>query len=302
MKLTIFTPTYNRGGQLVNLYNSILAQTNLQTMINDFEWLIIDDGSVDNTKEVVEKIISENKINIRYFYKENGGKHTAHNYAVDKALGEFFLICDSDDVLTSNALQILFDVIDEIKDKIQIAGMVGYRNMESEDGKTSSKNRRFPPNIIDSKLNDLFMKDGVFDTVQIYKTSILKIYKFPQYKDERFFPENWCWKSIDKKYLVRVIPEVLETGKYQSDGLSVGSGSDTCKPYKNSNAYADYAYLYYETTSNLFKRLGYYGKYKTFQRYGKQAKHKEKNILNIITLPFQVYFDKKYFGRAFKRN
>ncbi|MDL0414398.1 glycosyltransferase family A protein, partial [Clostridioides difficile] len=93
-KFTVFTPTYNRAHLLENLYNDLKAQT---YDFNDFEWLIVDDGSSDSTKELVEKFISENKLNIRYIYKENGGKHTAINLGVKNADGELFFIVDSDD-------------------------------------------------------------------------------------------------------------------------------------------------------------------------------------------------------------
>lgn len=86
-KFTVFTPTYNRAHLLENLYNDLKAQT---YDFNDFEWLIVDDGSSDSTKELVEKFISENKLNIRYIYKENGGKHTAINLGVKNADGELF--------------------------------------------------------------------------------------------------------------------------------------------------------------------------------------------------------------------
>ncbi len=86
-KFTVFTPTYNRAHLLENLYNDLKAQT---YDFNDFEWLIVDDGSSDSTKELVEKFISENKLNIRYIYKENGGKHTAINLGVKMQMESYF--------------------------------------------------------------------------------------------------------------------------------------------------------------------------------------------------------------------
>lgn len=98
--LTIFTPTYNRAHLLPNLYQSLLNQKRV-----DFEWLIVDDGSTDGTEELVNQWIEEAVLTIRYFRKENSGKHTAINKGVQLAKGELFLIVDSDDVLAENALK-----------------------------------------------------------------------------------------------------------------------------------------------------------------------------------------------------
>ena len=85
MKLTILTPTYNRGGELSQLYDSLKNQT-----CKDFEWVIVDDGSKDNTHEVVKAWLSDSDFPIRYFFKENGGKHTALNYADNRIRIDFY--------------------------------------------------------------------------------------------------------------------------------------------------------------------------------------------------------------------
>ena len=98
--ITIFTPTYNRGYIIEKLYLSLCNQTS-----NEFEWLVFDDGSTDNHLDLIERFIADNKINIRYIYKENGGKHTAINLGVKNANGELFFIVDSDDYLTPDAVE-----------------------------------------------------------------------------------------------------------------------------------------------------------------------------------------------------
>lgn len=95
MDLTIVTPTYNRRHKISDLYKSLQSQTLL-----DFEWIIIDDGSEDNTSEIVKQWIENSEFRIRYFYKENGGKHTAINYALKIIETELTFIVDSDDILT----------------------------------------------------------------------------------------------------------------------------------------------------------------------------------------------------------
>ena len=99
IKLTLFTPTYNRAHLLERLYSSIKKQT-----YHHFEWLIVDDGSTDNTNEVVKTFIEEGIITIKYVFKRNGGKHRAINEGVQQAQGELFFIADSDDMLPPDAL------------------------------------------------------------------------------------------------------------------------------------------------------------------------------------------------------
>ena len=90
--VSIITPSYNRANLLPKAYESLKKQTS-----KDFEWIVVDDGSKDNTDEVVQKFISENQIEIKFIKKENGGKHTAVNRGVKEACGELVLILDSDD-------------------------------------------------------------------------------------------------------------------------------------------------------------------------------------------------------------
>ena len=113
-KLTIFTPTYNRAHLLEVAYKSLVNQKEFK---NDFIWLIVDDGSSDNTKEVVKKFIDEGLIEIKYHYKENGGKYTAMNRAFDLIETEYSMCLDSDDFILENGLSILFGTLNESNGK-----------------------------------------------------------------------------------------------------------------------------------------------------------------------------------------
>ena len=104
MRLTVFTPTYNRRELLTRAYKSLTKQT-----IKDFEWLIVDDGSTDHTDDEVKKWIDDGIIHIRYHYRENGGKMRAHNTGVGLADTELFLCLDSDDYLVENAVEFALD-------------------------------------------------------------------------------------------------------------------------------------------------------------------------------------------------
>ena len=100
--LTVFTPTYNRAYLLPKLYRSLCDQTN-----KDFIWLIIDDGSIDNTEEIISQWIFEDKIDIKYHYKDNGGMHTGHNLAYKVIETELNVCIDSDDFMPDNAVELI---------------------------------------------------------------------------------------------------------------------------------------------------------------------------------------------------
>jgi glycosyltransferase involved in cell wall biosynthesis len=118
MKLTIFTPTHNRATLLPRLYESLKKQTD-----KNFEWLIIDDGSNDDTPQVVSRFTAENAIEIRYYFQKNHGKHTAINNGVSKTENPAFFIVDSDDMLSENAVAVIREKFEKIKDNDEIAGI-----------------------------------------------------------------------------------------------------------------------------------------------------------------------------------
>src|SRR5574344_729165 len=117
MKISILTPTYNRANLLDKLYTSLLINKN--TYKSDIEWLVMDDGSKDNTNQIVNLYIKENIIDIKYFYQENSGKMKALNELVLKASGDLIVECDSDDFFTTNALKTIEDSFNECKDKLE---------------------------------------------------------------------------------------------------------------------------------------------------------------------------------------
>lgn len=209
--ITVFTPTFNREKLLNQLYNSLLNQT-----FKDFEWLIVDDGSTDNTKELIEKFISENKICIRYFYKENGGKHRAINKGIDTAEGNLFIIVDSDDYLTYDALE----TINEYEKKINsndIAGVCGLKgkNKEALIGTT------FEGSEIDIYNYDRKKYKISGDKAEAYYTQILKKYKFPEYDGEKFINEALVWNKIALDgYKLKYFNKIIYLCDYLDDGLT----------------------------------------------------------------------------------
>ena len=154
MDLTIVTPTYNRRHKISDLYKSLQSQTLL-----DFEWIIIDDGSEDNTSEIVKQWIENSEFRIRYFYKENGGKHTAINYALKIIETELTFIVDSDDILTEDAVETILRYHNRYSEEQQLCGYSFLRAYP--DGKINGK--EFTPNeLVASYIETRVNKDDTF--------------------------------------------------------------------------------------------------------------------------------------------
>ncbi|MGL4335245.1 MAG: glycosyltransferase family 2 protein, partial [Turicibacter sp.] len=102
MIVSILTPTYNRAYTLQRLYDSICQQSTKND--GNYEWIIVDDGSIDDTKQLIKKFIDENNISIKYLYQENAGKPSAINLGVDNSTATYIFIVDSDDMLTNDAI------------------------------------------------------------------------------------------------------------------------------------------------------------------------------------------------------
>ena len=113
MKISVLTATYNRGKFLERIYNSLIRNMTSETEDVEVEWLIMDDGSTDNTKEVVEKFVKREKIDVRYFYQENQGKMSAINSLAPNVTGELWIECDSDDYFTDEAFKIIQEAYKE---------------------------------------------------------------------------------------------------------------------------------------------------------------------------------------------
>ena len=212
MKFTIFTPTFNRKELLEKLYKSLQKQT-----YKDFEWLIVDDGSADGTKEKVEEFLSEKKLDIKYYFKENGGKQRAYNFATDKANGELFICLDSDDEYVENGLETILKYWKKYEKNNNIAGM-GYLSTYPNREVIGSS---FPEKEVISTQFDIYNKYGVKgDKGLMFRTEIIKKYKFPVFDDEKFITEAVVYNRICEKYKMVYINEKIEIKEYQEDGLT----------------------------------------------------------------------------------
>lgn len=214
MFLSIITPTYNRANLLVQCFNSLDKQTDL-----DFEWIIIDDGSEDNTKYVVKSLINEckNKFKITYIYKQNGGKHTALNKAFGIASGELTLILDSDDILTEDAVETIRYVWSKNKNINNLSILSFLR--KSSNGKVIGDS--FPEdNLISNHIEFITNKDIKGDKCEVIETKIIKEYRFSEFPGEKFIGESTMWTKLAKKYDTLYVNKPIYTTEYLDDGLT----------------------------------------------------------------------------------
>ena len=209
--MTVLTPTYNREHTLEKAYMSLVKQIN-----KNFEWLVIDDGSSDNTKELINKFIKEKKIDIKYFYKDNGGKHTALNYGTNKANGDLILILDSDDYLSEDAIELVFKYWKKYKDNKKICGMTFLRKLKNPFYKDKLFEETIS-NMIDFKYNNGMLAD----MCEVMRTDVLKKYPYPVFEKERFLSEVIVTGEIAKTYDTAYIPKEIYYTEYLEDGLSL---------------------------------------------------------------------------------
>lgn len=214
-EITVFTPTYNRAYIIRDVYISLVKQT-----YRNFEWLVIDDGSSDNTEDIIKEFIQENKIEIRYFKKENGGQHTALNKAIELAKGRLFMIVDSDDFLTDNALERIIYWEKTIQGKHGYAGISGlkvYRNGKVIGNSWSSK-----ANYIDATNFERKKFNLLGDKAEVYYLDVLKeFYPIPVYQGENDVEKAVLWNRIANAGLqIRWFNEGIYVCEYLEDGMT----------------------------------------------------------------------------------
>ncbi|QBO37076.1 glycosyltransferase family 2 protein [Periweissella cryptocerci] len=212
MKITILTTTYNRAKLLDKLYGSLQKQTN-----KNFEWLIIDDGSSDNTGEIVRSFQKKgDSFEIIYYVKKNGGKHTALNFSHGHITGDVVIIMDSDDILLPNAIERISDEWERLE-SVNSYGTITFEQQDENNNYLG----RFPQKKFDGSELDYRFRNGVTgDFVETIRADIFKKFIFPEYVGEKFFPEGWLWTQVFLSYRTVDFDEVLAVGGYQEDGLT----------------------------------------------------------------------------------
>ena len=211
--LTVFTTTFNRAYIIDKLYMSLVAQTN-----KNFIWLIIDDGSTDNTKDLIKSWIEEDVIKIRYFYKSNGGMHTGHNTAYELIDTELNVCIDSDDHMPHNAVDLIIKKWSFLNDKNKFAGIIGLDAFNN--GKIVGT--EIPDNLKQGTLLELYEDHGVKgDKKIVLRTDLAKKYpRYPKFGNEKLVPLDVLYLMIGKDYDFLYSNVVYCIVEYQLDGSS----------------------------------------------------------------------------------
>jgi glycosyltransferase involved in cell wall biosynthesis len=212
--LTVFTPAYNRAHTLPRTYESLLRQD-----CKDFVWLVIDDGSTDNTAELLSQWQKkDNGFEIKYIYKENGGMHTAHNTAYENIDTELNVCIDSDDMLADGAISSILKLWENADHK-KYAGIIGL------DADMSSGNiigTPFPDYMNETTLQGFYDNGGSGDKKLVYRTDIMKaLPPYPVFSGEKYVSLGWKYQLCDQEYKLITTNTVLCNVEYQADGSSM---------------------------------------------------------------------------------
>ena len=212
--LTVFTPAYNRAHTLPRTYASLKRQD-----CKDFIWLVVDDGSSDNTAELVKEWQKKDSgFEIRYVYKENGGMHTAHNTAYENIDTELNTCIDSDDELADGAVRKILKKWNEVKNQ-GYAGIVGL-DADMNTGKIIGTD--FSVGKTDTTLTEFYAAGGLGDKKLVYRTDVITHYPpYPVFEGEKYVALAYKYRLIDQEYKLAVLNEVLCNVEYQQDGSSM---------------------------------------------------------------------------------
>ncbi len=211
MKLSILTPTYNRAKTLIRLYESLKKNKNYELEI---EWLIMDDGSKDNTKEVVAQFQKDNLFPILYEYQENQGKMKALNALAPKASGDFIIECDSDDFFTNNAFRLISEhcILD---DEIYAYAFLKYDQNECNIGKLFLQDGQV------TTMFDLYFKQGeTGEKALVFNSKIRKQFVYELEGQEKFVTESRMYHKMDKLYKIKGFNIPIMICEYQEDGYT----------------------------------------------------------------------------------
>lgn len=277
MKISVLTPTYNRANFLDKLYASLLINSN-NCSDCEIEWLIMDDGSTDNTKRILEEHIKEGIINIKYFYQENQGKMAAINNLVEKATGDLIIECDSDDFFTKDAFKVIKKAVEETNNLSETYAYVFLKYTK----KGENMGNEFYSDNHQSTMFDLYFKEGVTgEKALVYKASIRKQFTYELENNEKFVTEARLHHKMDLKYEVRCFNKPIMICEYQPEGYT----KNINKMFKQS------PYGYYQYFKEIFdqdmhgvtfkKRIYIYKHYILFSILTKQ-KNPIKNVKGIL--------------------
>lgn len=212
-ELTVLTPTYNREKELHTLFNSLRRQT-----VQDFEWVVVDDGSTDGTSLFLEKCKKNVDFKITCLKKANGGKHTALNFALKQIVTALVFIVDSDDYLTDDAVAVILDKYNQYKTETDLCGLSFLR--KKADG-TGYMTKRLCRDNVKSTYCSRINRGIEGDMAEVWYTEKLCEFPFPEFKGEKFLGEDTVWVQLSGKYKMRFFNQAIYVSEYLESGLTL---------------------------------------------------------------------------------
>ena len=275
--LTIFTPAYNRAHTITRTYESLLRQT-----CKDFEWLVVDDGSTDSTRELVEGWIKENLIPIRYISQENQGMHGAHNTAYRNISTELNTCIDSDDFMPDDAVEKIISFWKE-HGSDKYAGIVGLD--QTEDGGIIGAS--FPESLKETTLQKYYAAGGRGDNKLVYRTDVVKRYpEYPLFEGERYVGLAYKYMLIDQDYTLLTLNEPLVTVEYQPDGSSYNMYNQYWRNPKGFSFFRKTEMICAPTFKRRFVSCIHYVASSIIARNGQFLWESPKKGLTLLAVPF----------------
>lgn len=211
--ITIFTPTYNRAYTLPKLYTSLCRQSSM-----DFEWLIVDDGSTDNTRHLVQAWQQVAPFAIRYYWQPNGGKMRAHNRGVQFCSTPYFICIDSDDFADEHCVEQILSQHSFMEQHEEVIGIIAHRAIRHKDGQYHVA-RQFPMTGL-TQLSTLERMGYRGESALLFKTELLRRYPFPEIEGEKFISEVYIYRQIDRDFQFLAMQEIWNYCQYMDDGYT----------------------------------------------------------------------------------
>ena len=276
--LTVFTPAYNRAHTLPRTYESLLAQD-----CKDFVWLIVDDGSSDNTADLVRSWQEKDSgFEIRYIYKENGGMHTAHNTAYENIDTELNTCIDSDNCMAPGAVEKILRKWESVRGK----GYAGLIALDADmDGKIIGQG--FPEGLTETSLIGYYAAGGSGDKKLVYRTDVIINYPpYPVFEGERYVALAYRYRLIDQDYTLAVLDEIVCNVDYQLDGHSAGMWKEYVRSPRGFAEWRKLCMQYPYSTKRLIIDCIHYCSSSIIAKNRKYIKKSPRKLLTVVcTIP-----------------
>lgn len=291
--LTIITPSYNRAHTLPNVYDSLKNQTSKY-----FVWLVVDDGSSDNTEELVNGFIEEAVIDIEYLKKPNGGKGSALNLGLDNLHTELVTCLDSDDLLYKTAVEDVIHHYERIKNDNQCCGIIAFRS--NPDG-TPMGGKKIPSDWKKATAADIFLSlRSKGEVICFYKKAVIEKLRFPTFPGENFFSPAWMQYEATRNYYFSPSNSVLCICEYLEDGLTKNVRSICAK---NPNCYRCVKKQSFELSKTIKTKIKHGIMYDCsciMSRYSNWLQESPHKMLSLVLMPAAYVVYLKWFKKFYR--